>query len=97
MLRLLKWLIVAVVFCLGLVFAVMNYHVVEVDYGFARRELPLSMIMAIILAGGIVLGMLAALLATLPLRKENGRLRKQVRLAEQEVSNLRQIPMKDAL
>jgi putative membrane protein len=97
MLRLLKWLFAALVFVIGLWFAFLNNHPVEVNYVIDTRTVSLSIVLAILFALGFVFGVIASLIAILPLSRENRRLRKQVRVAEQEVSNLRSIPLKDAL
>jgi lipopolysaccharide assembly protein A len=44
---------------------------------------------------GALLGVTASLVTTLELRRDNARLRRKARLAEQEVSNLRTLPLQD--
>ena len=75
---------------------VINAKPVELNYFLATREVPLAMTLVLPLVFGAVIGLLFSLGMVLRLKRETLRLRRQVRLAEQEITNLRNIPIKDA-
>lgn len=94
--RLLSFVLVLILAVLGLAFAVINAKPVELNYFLATREVPLAMTLVLTLVFGAVIGLLFSLGMVLRLKRETLRLRRQVRLAEQEITNLRNIPIKDA-
>lgn len=96
MLRTLKLLFLVLVLLAGLAFHLRNRQLVVLDIYAASLELSLSLVVVLALLLGAALGMAVSLLAMLPLRRENVRLRHQARVAEQEVNNLRAIPIKNA-
>jgi len=93
--RLFSGLSLLVLVILGLVFAVLNNHPVEFDYFLAKRELPLAALLIATLVAGVLLGMLFSLGIFIRLKRETLRCRRQAQLAEQEVANLRSIPIKN--
>ncbi|MFN2309109.1 MAG: lipopolysaccharide assembly LapA domain-containing protein [Gammaproteobacteria bacterium] len=95
MTRLISFVLVLVLAALGLAFAVVNAKPVELNYFLATREVPLAMTLVLTLVFGALIGLLFSLGIVLRLKREALRLRRQVRLAEEEVSNLRNIPLKD--
>ncbi|MFP5505604.1 MAG: lipopolysaccharide assembly LapA domain-containing protein [Gammaproteobacteria bacterium] len=94
--RLLSFVLVLILAVLGLAFAVINAKPVELNYFLATREVPLAMTLVLTLVFGAVVGLLFSFGMVLRLKRETLRLRRQVRLAEQEITNLRNIPIKDA-
>ena len=93
--RFLKLLIMLVIMLIGAAFAVMNSSMVNLNYYFGSQMLPLSVILVGAIILGALLGVLASLAGSLRLRSENAALRREIRLASQEVKNLRAIPIKD--
>jgi len=93
--RLLAYVILAVLVLLGLAFAVVNAKPVELNYFLGMREVPLALTLVLTLAFGALTGVLFSLGLVIRLKRETLQLRRQVRLAEQEVANLRSIPLKD--
>lgn len=81
---------------LGLAFAVINAKPVELNYFLATREVPLAMTLVLTLAFGALIGFFFSLGMVIRLKRETLRLRRQIQIAEQEVVNLRNIPIKDA-
>lgn len=81
---------------IGLSFAVMNANVVELNYYLGVAELPLSLIVVISFAMGAGFGILAAVGVILRLKRGNLRLRREVKLTEKELVNLRKIPIKSS-
>jgi len=94
-----KRIIFLVVFLLvsvvGLSFALMNAETVMLSYYFGTVSAPLSIVVAIVLAIGALLGVSACMGMVLSLKRENARLRRNMKIAEKEVENLRSLPLKD--
>lgn len=93
--RFLKLIFIFIIMVIGAALAVMNAESVQLNYYFGSIQLPLSVILVGAIAAGSVLGLLAALGGFFRLKKQNVELRRQARLASQEVNNLRAIPIKD--
>jgi len=89
-----KLLLLLALMLLGASFAVINDAPVMVDLYFIRPELPLSMLLLLVLGGGILLGGLAGMFYFLRVKKENADLRRKSRLVHEEVENLRAMPVK---
>ena len=82
-------------FLIALSFMAINSGDVAIDYYFGRLDLPLSLLLVITLAVGAACGLLAGLGYALRQKREIGRLRRAQRLAEEELKNLRALPLKD--
>lgn len=95
MIRIFAALLLLALVAVGVVFAVMNATPVELDYVLGKREVPLALTLVLTLVFGVLIGVIAAVGMVLGCRHELTRLRRQVRLAEQEIANLRTIPIKD--
>lgn len=80
---------------LGIIFAVLNADLVNLNYYFDSKEIPLSLAIILSMFLGAILGVLASLSFMLRHRKEVSRLRKAVEVTEKEISNLRAIPIKN--
>jgi lipopolysaccharide assembly protein A len=93
--RLVSFILVTVLALLGLAFAVGDARPVELNYFLATREVPLALTLVLTLAFGALVGVLFSLGLVIRCKRETLRLRRQVRLTEQEVVNLRNIPIKD--
>ena len=93
--RFFKLLFILMVMLVGAAFAVMNAENVNLNYYFGSSVLPLSVVLVGAVCFGAVLGILAGLGGLARLKHENASLRRQVRLASQEVNNLRTMPIKD--
>jgi putative membrane protein len=92
--RLFYVLIFIVVFVLGLTFAGHHAEPVMIDYHFGKLPVPLSLLLALILMIGAILGMLASLSTIMKLKRQNRRLRKSITWIEKENANLRAVPIK---
>lgn len=79
---------------LGVMLAVLNSDSVAVDFYFTSTQLPLALLLYIALAIGALAGILLSLLMVLRSRAELRRLRKRLTVCEQEIKNLREIPIK---
>jgi putative membrane protein len=94
-LKLIKLLLVVLVMMLGAAFTVMNADPVKINYYFGTGEWPLAIIVVASLLLGALLGAMSGVGAMLRQRNEVGRLRRQQKVAKQEIENLRTLPMKD--
>lgn len=91
----LKFFLILFVVVLGTALALMNAGPVHFDYYFGSVDTPLSLILVGALGSGGLLGVAVSFMLLLNTRKENTRLRRKAHLAEQEVSNLRTLPLQD--
>lgn len=96
MIGFLKLLFVIVIVAIGLAFHTRNSNLVSIDYYLGQVDLSISIIVIGSVLIGAVLGFITSFGLILPLRRERSKLRKSVKTAEQEVSNLRSIPLQDA-
>ena len=94
--RLLSLIIVLVVMALGFAFHLRNGEFFEVDYYLGVVGLPFSLWMFLALSIGALLGILASLPLVIRYRRDSARLSRRLRMNEQELKNLRVVPMKDA-
>ncbi len=88
-------LLVVLVALLGLGFAEINPGLIRVNYYYGALQLPLAVTLLAALGVGVLVGLTGALLNHLKLQREIARLRRMVELRDQEVRNLRAIPIKD--
>ena len=88
-----KSLLLLLVVALGAALAVLNPASVQFDFYFGNLQLSLALIMASALAIGALLGVVAGLLGSLALRRENTQLRRRLELSRQELKNLRTLPV----
>jgi putative membrane protein len=93
--RILIFVVFLLVVVLGLSFALMNAEDVKLSYYFGDVSAPLSLIVVGAIVIGAVLGILATLGMVLGQKRELAKLRRSVKIAEKEVSNLRALPLKD--
>ena len=95
--RIIISLLILVIALLGVILAVLNADSVAVDFYFTRVQLPLALVLYIALALGALAGILLSVLMVLRARAESRRLRKRLSVCEQEIKNLREIPIKGQL
>jgi putative membrane protein len=90
-------LAVFVVF-IGVAFAIQNKQVVELNYYFGLKwSGPLSLALLTSLAVGVAAGYLASLRMVVRMQRQLVQARKEIRQIEQEVVNLRALPIKDVI
>jgi uncharacterized integral membrane protein len=86
------------VFFIGLTFAFQNKQSVELSYYFGLQwHGPLSLMLIIALAIGVGVGYLVTLNMVMRARRELVQAKKETRQVEQEVENLRSLPIKDVI
>ena len=94
--RLATFILLVLVVLLVMVFTVLNTASVAVDVYFYQATIPVSVLIFASLLVGALLGVFASLGLSIRHRNEMRKLRKQLALSEQEVVNLRKIPLKDS-
>jgi putative membrane protein len=91
-------LLAVVVLFAGITFALHNRQGVEINYYFGVRwSGPLSLALLATLALGVVTGYLASLRMVVRMQRQLVQARKEIRQVEQEVINLRALPIKDVI
>lgn len=95
MARIFSLIFFIILLVLGLFFGVINADPVTLNYYWGVSQIPLSIIMVLCVLSGAVLGVLASLSLMVRLRHQISRLRREVKNAEKEVTNLRTLPLKD--
>lgn len=79
----------------GISFAILNSSSVSLNYYFGNTEISLSLLLAITLSVGALLGFILATPTIFRLKRGNSKLKSRIKQSEQEVGNLRAIPIKD--
>lgn len=80
---------------LGVTFAGLNAEPVNVNYYVGINKLPLSLLLVVAFVCGGLLGLLTNIVFCIKLKSANVLLRRRLKLAEEEVANLRTMPLKD--
>lgn len=78
----------------GSVLANLNADEVTLNYYFSSLTLPLALLLLLVLSSGAVAGVIFSLGMILHARREASRLRRRLEVCEQEIKNLRDIPIK---
>lgn len=95
--RILYFTVLALLVLLAAVFAYANPGSVAIDVGFMRfADVSMSVAFAVAFALGWLFGLFCAGLALVRMAADRRRVRRQLRLAEAEVSTLRTLPLDDA-
>ncbi len=89
-----KLLLLLAFMVIGASFALINDKPVTVDLYFVTPQLPLSLLLLLALGCGIILGGLAGMVYFMRVKKENADLKRKTRLVNEEVKNLRAMPIK---
>ncbi len=93
--KVVQWVLIVLIFVVALAFAVINADDVPLNYYLGTSQVPLSLVLVFTFALGAALGVLAALGKMLFLKREISRLRRAARSREQELANLRALPIRD--
>lgn len=96
MIRLLNFVFLILVIGFGVTFAVENAQHVQFNYYVGTIEIRLALLLAIAVLVGAILGVIASWSIVLRLKKQLRGLRRSEAVAQQELRNLRTIPIKDS-
>lgn len=95
MARLFRFVIYLIVALLALVFALLNAEPVQFNYYYGQVPAPLSLIVAIGIAIGAVLGLVASLGIVIKTKRQSTVNRRHADIAEKELAKLRALPLKE--
>jgi putative membrane protein len=95
--RLVGLIVVLLLVGFGLSFALLNAEPVALDYYLGTASLPLSLALTLSLVLGAILGLLAASGILIRQRREIARLKRRLGQMEKELSELRKLPLRDAV
>jgi lipopolysaccharide assembly protein A len=96
--RLLYGILILAVLLVGVTFTTKNAQVVELNYYFGIHWVtPLSFMILTTLTIGISLGLLASLAMQARMQRQLLQVRRDNRKLEQEINNLRALPIRDVL
>ena len=95
MLRLIYISLSLIVIIFGVAFAVLNAESVQLNYYLGSIHLPLSLVLVMAMIVGALLGIFASLSLIIGSRRNATKLKHTVEVAEKEIVNLRNIPIKD--
>ena len=95
MTRFISIVFIVLILLLVLLFTLLNAETVPLNYYFGQLDQPLALILVVTFVAGALIGLLSSILVILSSRHEVSKLRKQIKHTEQEVMNLRSIPIKD--
>ncbi len=87
------WIVVIII---GVTFAGLNSHAVMVNYYVNESKIHLPILLIITLVFGAILGIIAMIPMLLKNKQTNRKLKHRIKQIEQEVNNLRAIPIKEA-
>ena len=93
--RIVSYVVMLAVVLLGLSFAILNAKPLVLHYYLGTAQLSLSLLLVLAIGVGVLLGLIGAMKPLLCLKTENIRLKHRIKHAEQEIENLRSIPIKD--
>jgi lipopolysaccharide assembly protein A len=94
--RILYGILIFAVLLIGVTFTTKNAQMVELNYYFGIHwTTPLSFMLLTTLTVGIVLGLFASLAMLARMQRQLLRARRDTRQLEQEVNNLRALPIRD--
>lgn len=95
--KLLYVVVLVIVVLFGLTFTLKNPQSVEVGYYFGLQwSGPLSLLLVVTGGVGVVIGFLASLSLVVRVQRRLAQARREIHKAEQEVTNLRTLPIKDS-
>ena len=95
MARLVSAFIILLVLLLVLFFTILNAEPVTVNYYLGEVHPPLAAVIILALVSGAILGLISSILVIMKTRHEVSKLRREIKHTEQELMNLRTLPIKD--
>jgi len=90
-----KLLFLLIIMGVGAGFAIINETPVTVDLYWITHEMPLFVLVLIALGAGILLGGIAGMIYSVGVRRQNSALKRKAKLVNEEVKNLRTMPVKE--
>jgi lipopolysaccharide assembly protein A len=91
--KIITYIIILGVIIFGISFAILNAEPVTLHYYLGAQQFPLSLIMILSFSLGLILGLVMMSVILLHLKADKYRLNKKIKLMEQEIQNLRALPI----
>ncbi len=88
-------IVVLILLVIGVTFALLNAAPVSFHYYFGAKELPLSILLVLSFTLGLLLAFVIMSVSILRLKAQKRGLNKRLKTVEQEINNLRALPIKD--
>ncbi len=92
--HLFSYLFLLIIMLLGLTFASLNSNPVDFNYYLGTKQIALSLLLVLAFGMGICLGLFVSLFSLLKAKRNNWLIKSRLKVIEQEVENLRSIPIK---
>lgn len=93
--RILGWIVTLAVLLAVTLFSALNAEAVKLDFYFTTVNLSLALVVVVAVVLGALIGLLSGFGLILGQRREIVRLRDSAHTTEEEVRNLRALPIKD--
>jgi len=93
--KLIATIIILTLAFLTVILSILNAETIQINYYFGLTEIALPTIVVVTLVVGTLLGIIASMSMVLKLKKHNAGLKKDIKLAEKEIANLRRLPLRD--
>jgi len=93
--RLISYILLLFIILVGISFSVLNSRQVDVNYYVGQSTIPLSLLIIMVFVIGGLIGMFIGLWLWFKVKIKNRCIRRQLKLAEKEIENLRAIPLHD--
>ncbi len=93
--KIIRYTVLFIIIAIGISFAILNSKAVPLNYYFGAKEISLALLLALTLSAGALIGWLLSLPSKLRLRLNNRSMKSRIKQAEQEITNLRAIPIHD--
>ncbi len=87
------FVLIVIVACVG--FAVLNQGDITVNYWLGQRNFSFAFFTILVFAAGYFIGLMMGLCLQIKARIRNYHLSKRLKVAEEEIRNLRTIPLQD--
>jgi putative membrane protein len=87
--RIIVYIILIILILFGLSFALLNANIVKLNYYLGTVEIPLSLLLLLTVALGVVIGLIASLGPFLKLKRKNHQLHLRIKQLEHQIVTIR--------
>jgi putative membrane protein len=94
--KVITWILLIVIVLFGVSFSLLNSQDVVVNLYVLKHVLPLSLLLVITLGIGVLIGFITLGGAFLKLKRAYSQLKRRVSSSEEEIKNLRRLPLTEA-
>lgn len=93
--RLITIILYLLLMIIGVSFAVLNASMIDLNLYIIKFSLPLPLLLTLVLGLGLIIGFFLGLYKYWRLKFSFNKIKNQLKLTEQEIKNLREIPLKN--